>query len=567
MSLPAKSPEAWHNLSVRERFYGALLERTDGRVDNTFVASPDAFSLAEGVVFHENYEVIRRIDSGAMGAVYEVLDRRTKRRRALKVMLARFADNPDVAERFRREATITADVVSEHVVETYDAGVDKPSGLPFLVMELLRGEDLGKLVARGPLPAETIATLLMQAAGALDKMHAASIIHRDLKPENLFVASRDDGSPRIKILDFGIAKVVEKAAPSATTTRNMGTPVYMSPEQVTGAGPAGPPTDLYALGHLAYTMLVGEAYWLEDALAHDTVYPLLLRIMEGVTEPASERALRTRKVRVPKTFDVWFAKATAHDPERRFRCASESIAELANALDVARPPMPSGYLDSVFTAAPTLSPPEEEPIALVPKAARVPAVNLPQTSAREHADPLSESALASHEAHRTLSPVSTLPGDAPESPNPPSAVSLEADGQAKTPFSPPKEERTLPRIRAAVVWLGAAFFLVGVIGAVAFSQSNGLGAPSRAAPIEAVVPVSTSVSPIQTAESLPVASASTTTALVLPSSEAIPQSPTASVSSSKTPPKRPLKGPRPGASSTKSSTAPSHTYGDPLRDL
>jgi serine/threonine protein kinase len=321
------------------------------------VASPDAFSLSEGAVFHDQYEIVRRIDSGAMGTVYEVVDGRTKRRRALKVMLARFADNPEVIERFRREATITADIESEHVVETFDAGVDAPTGLPFLVMELLRGEDLGKLLARGPVARAELVALLMQAAGALDKMHGAGIVHRDLKPENLFITRRDDGSPRIKILDFGIAKVVEKAAPSATSTRNMGTPVYMSPEQVMGSGNVGPPADLYALGHLAYAMLTGVPYWLEDALAFETVYPLLLRIMEGASEPASARASRTHDVVLPEAFDAWFAKATAHAPEDRFKNATESIVALAKALDVPRPPLPSWVLEQHIATAPTLAPP------------------------------------------------------------------------------------------------------------------------------------------------------------------------------------------------------------------
>jgi serine/threonine protein kinase len=407
------------------------------------VPAPDAFSLAEGAVFHDQYEVVRRIDSGAMGTVYEVTDRRTKRRRALKVMLARFADNADVTERFRREATITADVVSEHVVETFDAGVDKTSGLPFLVMELLRGEDLGKMVRRGPLPQADVVTLLMQAASALDRMHAAGIIHRDLKPENLFVTRRDDGFPRIKLLDFGIAKVIEKAAPSATTTRNMGTPVYMSPEQVTGAGAVGPPADLYAVGQLAYTMLTGEPYWLEDALAHETVYPLLLKIMEGPVEAASTRALRTRKVALPPAFDAWFSKATAHEPEDRHESAADAILALAAALGVPRPALPSYYSDASLSTATTEAPPEleEAPILLVP-----PPAPLPKESAPVRRQ---------DEALRTLSPVSTLPDATPL-------------GLALAP----KPRRRM----GAVIALGAAFFVVGVIGAVMIVR------PTRRAP-------------------------------------------------------------------------------------
>ncbi|MBK8254140.1 MAG: serine/threonine protein kinase [Polyangiaceae bacterium] len=521
-------------------------------MDNISVPAPDAFSLTEGAVFRDQYEVVRRIDSGAMGTVYEVIDRRTKRRRALKVMLARFADNPEVTERFRREATITADVVSEHVVETFDAGVDATSGLPFLVMELLRGEDLGKMVARGPLPHAEVVTLLMQAASALDRMHGSGIIHRDLKPENLFVSRRDDGAPRLKILDFGIAKVIEKSAPSATTTRNMGTPVYMSPEQVTGAGSVGPAADLYAVGHLAYTMLVGEPYWLEDALAHETVYPLLLRIMEGATEKASVRALRTRKVTLIEGFDAWFAKATAREPEDRFRTASESILALATALELPRPVLPSWFFEQAAAHAPTDEPPvNEEAFPLVPGPPRLPKEASPAPpQAREP-------------ALLTLSPVSTHPG-------------LHA--------APSKPEAGKSRGRL-VVALGLLFFLVGVSGAIFFGRpkpaaQTGLVPPSESAPSapsangSAAAPTAASA-PTTASQQNTVPANSVYTADVAPSAAAVSSSsagPSVSGSAgaqaagaSAPTVKRPVKKAPPP--SGKGTSKPPITYGDPTRDL
>ena len=514
-------------------------------MNNTLVSAPDAFSLSEGAVFHDQYEVVRRIDSGAMGTVYEVIDRRTKRRRALKIMLARFADNADVTERFRREATITADVVSEHVVETFDAGVDKTSGLPFLVMELLRGEDLGKLLARGPLPSTEVVTFLIQAASALDRMHEAGIIHRDLKPENIFLTRRDDGAPRIKILDFGIAKVIEKTATSATSTRNMGTPVYMSPEQVTGAGAVGPSADLYALGHLAYTMLTGEAYWLEDALAHETVYPLLLRIMEGVQEPASERAARTRKVALSPEFDAWFAKATAHDPDARFQRATDSVVALATALDVPRPALPSWTLEGATALAPTLAPPDDddddEPVLLVPTPPARPVATPPPAQ----------------EALRTLSPVSTLPETAPA----------------------PTSVQARPNSRRALVPLGAAFFAVGVLAAILVARSP--APPTRTGTSQDIA----SPFPSAAAVSPPADPSGTTTAGATSPDDAPPPSTTASAaptgassvatatsaaatSIAKPPiaPHRPLTKTRQPALGS-SAPRPTSTYGDPSRDL
>ena len=552
--------------------------------------APDAFSLAKGAVFHDQYEVVRRIDSGAMGTVYEVVDRVTKRRRALKVMLARFVDNSDVTERFRREATITADVVSEHVVETFDAGVDASTGLPFLVMELLRGEDLGKVVARGPLPAADVIALLMQASSALDRMHAHGIVHRDLKPENLFITRRDDGSPRLKVLDFGIAKVVEKAAPSATSTRNMGTPVYMSPEQVLGAGNVGPAADLYAVGHLAYTMLTGQPYWLEDALAFETVYPLLLKIMQGASEPASERAKRNKQVTLPPAFDPWFAKATAHSPDDRYKSATASIFALADALDVPRPMLLSWPIDPVVATATTISPPkndgpsdadhrESTAIPLLPRPAGTPRTGpvVPVTAAPEHRSdspsapsdaPVAKSKTGWNEAVREItadpqpSPVLALapslstaderaPTDpAGHAPTHPAGSADLAQKQARkdealrtlSPVSTLPEPRpelapkSAHRSRSrAVVYIGAAFFLAGVAGSILLVRSL------RHSPSDVALPavttnaspsLSPSGAPLTTADPAPIApspsSAAPSADPLAPSPSGAPLSPTAS---------------------------------------
>jgi len=154
--------------------------------------------LGSGKVFHGRYEVVRCIRAGGMGAVYEVVHLETRRRRALKVMLPSIVRDADMRNRFRLEAQITADVDSDHIVETFDAGVDVETGAPFLVMELLRGEDLLHHVeARGRVPAADVVGLLGQLARALEATHARGIVHRDLKPENLFLAVRGDDPPRL----------------------------------------------------------------------------------------------------------------------------------------------------------------------------------------------------------------------------------------------------------------------------------------------------------------------------------------------------------------------------------
>ncbi|MDI1476619.1 serine/threonine-protein kinase [Polyangium sp. y55x31] len=293
--------------------------------------------LPAGSTFHGHYQIVRSVNAGAMGVVYEVVDLKTRRRRALKVMLPSIIQNEEMRERFKLEATITADIVSEHLVETFDAGVDPETGAPFLTMELLQGDDLATLLHdRGRFaPAEVVA-LLWQVARALDKTHAAGIVHRDLKPENLFVTRRDDGSPRVKVLDFGIAKIVAQSEAADRQTRNLGTPPYMSPEQITGDGTIGPRSDLYALGHIAYALLVGHPYWMDESKTSETVYAFLMTMMQGAKEPPTQRAKRYG-VTLPEAFDAWFAQATDIVPSVRFERASEEIAALAAALGLSHP--------------------------------------------------------------------------------------------------------------------------------------------------------------------------------------------------------------------------------------
>jgi eukaryotic-like serine/threonine-protein kinase len=292
--------------------------------------------LRPQAIFHGRYEILRCLKAGGMGAVYEVLDAGTRRRRALKTMLSGFVSDPDMRARFHLEATVAADIESEHIVEVFDAGVDEATGLPFLVMELLKGQTLAEaLERRGRLAANDVVTLLHQASMALDKTHAAGIVHRDLKPENLFITRRDDGSVRLKVLDFGIAKVVAQSS-HAKTTRSFGTPLYMSPEQIRGDGDIGHRSDLYSMGQIAFSLLAGRPYWAPESERTTGVYGLLVKIMDGAPEPGCTRAEQFG-ARLPKRFDGWFRRATALDPGDRFESASELVEELAKALEVPVP--------------------------------------------------------------------------------------------------------------------------------------------------------------------------------------------------------------------------------------
>jgi serine/threonine-protein kinase len=263
-----------------------------------------------------------------MGAVYEVLHLETNRRRALKVMHPHLFQSEELRERFKLEARIAAEVDSEYIVDVSDAGVDEATETPFLVMELLRGEELGARLKRlGPMPPEEVVMYLQQMAWALDRTHAASIIHRDLKPANLFLTTREDGTPRIKILDFGVAKLIAESSMAAEATQSVGTPLYMAPEQfranyrLTGAA------DIHALTLLTYTLLVGKAYWAEEAKSMREPIAFAMLVVKGPQESAVERAAR-RGVALPRGFDAWFAKGTAVDPADRFTTATEAVQAL-----------------------------------------------------------------------------------------------------------------------------------------------------------------------------------------------------------------------------------------------
>lgn len=316
-----------------------------------------SLTLKQGDVFHGRYRIERSIRSGGMGAVYEVLDTVTDTPRALKVMLPYAEDDPDLRARFEREARITGKIHSEHLVRVSDAGIDSKTGMPFLVMELLHGEELGALLARtGPLSPQQCVLYLWQVAVALDKTHAAGVVHRDLKPANLFVTLRDDGSPCVKILDFGIARKLSSTQ-NTTMPGLLGTPVYMAPEQIRGEKKVGPAADVHALGHTAYTLLVGEPYWKEEMNELDTLVSFVMVVLEGMKEAPTVRAQRRQGVSLPPSFDDWMAQTVALKAGDRFESATAAITALASALSVTVPAGPRASDVPILAPAPAPSSP------------------------------------------------------------------------------------------------------------------------------------------------------------------------------------------------------------------
>jgi serine/threonine-protein kinase len=273
-------------------------------------------ALEEGSTFAGRYLVRRRIKSGGMGAVYEVVHEATKRRLALKTSRPGAEPSPALRARFEQEARITAAIDCEHLVRVEDAGVDPDSGYVFLTMELLDGTDFETLLEQaGPFEPESVVTLLSQVALALEEVHVAGVVHRDIKPENLFLTHRA-GAPLVKILDFGVAKHLHG---DGKTTAFVGTPLYMPPEQIRCELPT-PRSDTFALGHVVFTLLTGHAF----------------------LEPGNRRESPTRRARrygvaLPDAFDAWFTGATHDDPARRFESAIELVRELGGVFGVEAP--------------------------------------------------------------------------------------------------------------------------------------------------------------------------------------------------------------------------------------
>ncbi len=293
--------------------------------------APESRGLSAGILFAGRYEVLRPLKEGGMGAIYEVRHVETDARCALKVMLPGKAADEGLRERFRQEWRLTANIQGDHIVRGFDAGFDQATQTPYLVMEILQGEDLGMCIAkRGRMRVEEVLPLLEQLAQALERIHAAGVVHRDIKPGNLFLAKHDDGSPRLVVLDFGVAKIVVESTKTIDRTIIAGSPPYMPPEQLDGDGDIGTAADTYAFGHVAYTLLVGTSYW-HDEYKAGGVSALRQLVRRGLPEPASKRAAR-QGVALPSAFDAWFEKVTSLDPDDRMDSPTVLAGNLARAL-------------------------------------------------------------------------------------------------------------------------------------------------------------------------------------------------------------------------------------------
>jgi len=265
-----------------------------------------------GEIFAEKYRIESVLGLGGMGVVLSATHIHLEERVAIKLLLPAIAQNPEYVARFLREGRAAIKIRSEHVGRMIDVG--KPAvGSPYLVMEHLVGSDLARVLeARGPLPIALAVDWLLQASEALAEAHTMGTIHRDLKPGNLFLTTRPDGTECVKVLDFGISKIADGITPSADysmtkSTTLMGSPLYMSPEQLRSLRSVDARTDIWALGVILFEMLVGS-----PPFEGDTLPDLSVKII--VTEPP---LLRSKRPEAPQALEAIISRCLEKDVAKR----------------------------------------------------------------------------------------------------------------------------------------------------------------------------------------------------------------------------------------------------------
>lgn len=278
-------------------------------------------TLPPGTLIDGRYEVESLIGEGGIGEVYRARKRSTGTPFALKVMRTELGFSELVLKAFLDEARTAARVESEHVVRCDDCGVDPSLGLPWLTVELLHGNTLkDELSRRGALPRDEALGWLREAASGVAAAHRAKVVHCDLKPDNLFVCDAAGSAPRrLKVLDFGISRVV---ADTRTHTDNKlpgGTVLYMAPEQAAAFAPIRPSTDVWALGLIAFELLTGKSYWLAAQRPGLNLREMLVALRDDPLAPASQRAREIgATATLPPGFDAVFARCVVRDASRRF---------------------------------------------------------------------------------------------------------------------------------------------------------------------------------------------------------------------------------------------------------
>ncbi len=274
-----------------------------------------------GQVLLGKFRIERVLGVGGMGAVVLAMHLQLEERVAIKFLLSSVARQPDMVERFLREGRTAIKIRSEHCVRVLDVGTLE-GGQPYMVMEFMEGRDLEATIREsGPLPIADAVDFVLQAGEALAEAHALGTVHRDLKPANLFVTKRADGSSSIKVLDFGISKQAGVAGNLGMTSTQavMGSPLYMSPEQMRSSKDVDARSDIWALGTVLYEAITGS-----PPFDGETVTALIVKITQDAPPP-----LRSRRMDVPPQLEAVLSTALEKDRARRYQTMASFAAALA----------------------------------------------------------------------------------------------------------------------------------------------------------------------------------------------------------------------------------------------
>ncbi|MBX3191690.1 MAG: protein kinase [Labilithrix sp.] len=317
----------------------------------------EGLPFAVGDTIAGKYRVDRVLGAGGMGVILAGHHVQLDQRVAIKVLKPSAIDNAEYVARFGREARAAAKLRSEHVARVLDVGQTE-TGLPYMVMEYLSGRDLSQVVREaGSLRIVEAIEYVIQACEGLAEAHRAGIVHRDLKPANLFLTKHTDGTPLVKVLDFGISKMVARAGeqdPSdgLTQTQSMiGSPHYMSPEQLRSARDVDARTDIWSLGGVLFKLLSGDA-----AFEGHSTADLCVSILTG-----PPRNLRKLRPAVTEELERVVLKCLAKDPNERYA----TVGELAQALAAYAPhaaPSVARIERVVASAAWPSEPPPSDPV-------------------------------------------------------------------------------------------------------------------------------------------------------------------------------------------------------------
>ncbi len=284
-------------------------------------AAPLALDLQVGTRIADTYEVTGILGRGGMGAVF-VADhlRLPGKRVAIKVLLRDVTSDPDAYARFRREAEIASRIGHPNIVEVLDFNT-LPNGQPYLVLELLEGEDLAARLRNGPMPFDEAMAIVRQIGSALAAAHREQIIHRDLKPANIFLCPTDSGgqiSETVKVLDFGISKIKGSSTVVTQSAVMMGTPQYMAPEQASGKREVDGRTDEFALAAIVYEMLTGIAPFAGENIT-EVIYKVMLEFPPSLGEVLPGLP--------PNVYDA-VDRGLSKDPNERFSDIAGFVAAL-----------------------------------------------------------------------------------------------------------------------------------------------------------------------------------------------------------------------------------------------